>query len=218
MSSIYIISDIHGCKQELMQLYAKITFHNNGNTGRKIICVGDYIDRGPDSKGVIDFVMAAQKEDKLFEWIALMGNHEDMMLHDKYCWSTNGAFECLASYDAENPSYEKIPQEHKDWVYNLPLYHVENAVAIAHAGIPAQVNVENADPQYLLWSRELRMAPHGTYKYTVHGHTPMKNAIVDVDVAYIDTACVFGGKLCALFIPDTKDPNSEQMELLFHRD
>ena len=77
----YVVGDIHGCYDELIELYHKIDEHSNGDF--RMIFVGDYVDRGPDSKKVVDFVMKMQKRGD----IALMGNHEDMILDGDFTYA-----------------------------------------------------------------------------------------------------------------------------------
>ena len=206
---IYIISDIHGC---LAEMEAAISIIKNHNKSNKVVFVGDYIDRGPNSKGVIDRIIDLQNNDD-HEWIALMGNHEDMFLHNHWGFMNNGGKETLMSYSYSGEWQNgTVDSEHEEWIKKLPLFHEENNVAIAHAGIPEGVLCKNADPEYLLWSRALRITEHGTYAHTVHGHTPMKNAVLTKDVSYIDTGCVFGNYLTVLYIPDTITPDYEKFE------
>lgn len=221
---IYIIGDIHGEHDRLMELMDKIFDHRRSKDihDAHICFVGDYIDRGPDSKKVLYYV---ENLSKLLDVIALKGNHEDMMIkafdshHYQEMWLYNGGIQCLDSFGFKRGMSTRVPdiigEEMFNWVESLPEYFVLNNVAVAHAGIDMRhLPVEAHTSKQLLWSRQLRMDAHDIYKYTVHGHTPMKGALVDEHVAYIDTGAVFGGKLTCLFIPDTENPNHQEMEII----
>lgn len=231
-TSAYIIGDIHGCSKTLQLMLRNIVNHVHSNvSGRcELIFVGDYIDRGPDSKGVLETVK------NLVEWVpepfdnvvALAGNHEDMVrdtsLHG--IWMTNGGIQCLKSFGHDFKSRKDLKEimgeEMLTWIERLPNYYVVGDVAVAHAGIDFEdLKCSEHDTEILLWSRTLRLTPHEIYKYTVHGHTPMKDVLINEHVAYIDTGCVFSQsysenrpKLSALFIPDVNAPVHSEMQII----
>lgn len=224
---IYIIGDIHGMYEPLCDLMDKIKEHRIAHSVEdpEICFVGDYVDRGPKSKDVLQYVKTLTESYGGSEYkriTALMGNHEDMMYRAlrgsswyKSIWLSNGGAECMESFGYNNDARALVGDEMIDWVANLPRYYVLNNVAIAHAGIDYEdLLVSEHTEENLLWSRVLRMHPHEIYKYTVHGHTPMNSALVDENVAYIDTGAVFGGSLTCLYIPDTVNPNYKEMEIL----
>lgn len=222
--SAYIIGDIHGCLDKLNTLYSKISSRVDFKNS-KLIFVGDYIDRGPDSAGVIDMVMKLQSDSD--NVIALKGNHEMMLVDsdeggdDLGMFLYNGGSQTLSSYNFIENGYnineikEIVGARHFNWMKNLPTYCEYGEVAVAHAGIDMEdLLAGEHTEQQLLWSRKLRKHPHALYKFTVHGHTPMNEAFINQYVAYIDTGAVFGGKLTCLYIPDVYNPIYPEMELI----
>ncbi len=221
MTYAYVIGDIHGCLEELQNVVEQIRKHRDPLWEKgKIICVGDYIDRGPDSKGVVDFLID-QQDDPDFDWIFLRGNHEDMLLYNMQGCMMNGGVQTAQSYDitdysSESAMFNQIGAIHMQWYRDLKLFHVEGQVAICHAGFDGAFRAGEEKEHTLLWDRRIRMHEHDHYKFTVHGHTPMKNVLINEHVAYIDTGCVFDDKypLSVLFIPDTDNPVAADMEII----
>lgn len=219
MTHAYFIGDIHGELDKLKDVVAKIRKHHNPKWGKgKIITVGDYIDRGPDSFGVVGFLID-QQDDPDFDWIHLRGNHEDMLLFNLQGCFMNGGRETFASYNihdwsSETAIYNEIGNIHMKWYRSLKLYHVEGKVAVSHAGFDGAFRADEEKEHTLLWDRRIRMHEHDHYKFTVHGHTPMNRALINENCAYIDTGAVFGGPLTALFIPDTDNPDVNTMEII----
>lgn len=224
---IYVIGDVHGCLTQLHALCKQIYNHRLEDPSRSnadVIFVGDYVDRGPDSKGVIEYIKTWQTNTSDYRVIALKGNHEDMMLFDNpEGFLLNGGIQTLMSYGVDVIGLngrarvrELIGEDHYQWAKKLPIHHVVDNVAVAHAGIHPNKLCEDNTEQYLLWSRDLRKFAHDHYKFTVHGHTPMDRARITEHTAFIDTGCVFRGVLSALWIPDTVNPNVENMQLIDH--
>lgn len=139
-----------------------------------------------------------------------MINAEDNW-QDQRLWLMNGGNETLDSFKANPTNYTTLtnlvgPSLMK-WIRELPVYYEVGKVAIAHAGIDdEEFRAGEQSKEDLIWSRKLRMHAHKIYDYTIHGHTPMKAALVETHVAYIDTGAVFGGPLTALYIPDVENP------------
>lgn len=206
----YAIGDIHGMYDLLFDLANKIK--NDMDDGpHKIIYLGDYIDRGPDSAGVIDFVKG-----KFFDphkVVALLGNHEQMLLDayfdGKYgnSWYMNGAEATLNSYGGTT---QDIYFDHITWLRDRPLSHIDGKYLFVHAGINPLVSLEKQLKDELLWIREdfLRSKTDHGYK-VIHGHTPTVYWIrsTDPDVNNnrigIDTGSTISGVLTAIKIPDT---------------
>lgn len=202
-----VIGDIHGCYSELKNLITDLESNGeyNKNTD-KLVFLGDYIDRGKDSSLVIKFIRKLQKENK--NVIALMGNHEDMLLeyykNGDETWLWNGGKETLESYYG-------LGEQFKDdmrWMENLPLYHTDNNFIYVHGGIDVNKPLEKQDKDTLLWIRDEFIYNKKKYdKRVVFGHTPtiLLNKeylpiLTNADNIDIDTACVFGGSLTALII------------------
>lgn len=202
MAYTFAIGDIHGCFAELKSLLARIELARP--SGGTVVFLGDYVDRGPESKGVINLIMAGPENER-WKWIALKGNHEDMMVgaltgHDAPdMWLMNGGTTTMRSYD------RKPVKAHVDWAAALPLKYQDEHRVYAHADMDGEVPYDEQREAVLLWSRK---APHfsGDYwgKHLVHGHTPaMDNPKTIGNRTNVDSGCVFGGKLsCAVFDDD----------------
>lgn len=207
-----VIGDIHGCYNELKELIE--TLENEGKYTKgvdKLVFLGDYIDRGKDSKLVVKFVRDLQKNyDNV---VALMGNHEDMLI--KYSkgidntWTWNGSSATLKSYHGFSNQLKKDIQ----WMKNLPLYHEDKHFVYVHAGIdPYKATMREQSDYTLLWVREPFIFNSKKYhKKVIFGHTPTANLTQEwkpvqtyADNVGIDTGCVFGGALTALIIDDDK--------------
>jgi len=201
MSRTYAIGDIHGCLDKLVAMLERIEAWQSGG---KVVFLGDYVDRGPDSAGVINLLMAGPQKPG-WEWVILKGNHEDMMAsclrgdNPLEWWVGNGGMQTLASYGGE------VPEEHLRWCETLPLKHVDEHRIFVHAGVDEAVPLDEQTEQELLWSRK---PPHysGEYwgRHLVHGHTPSEqNPSIVGNRTNLDSAAVFGGKLsCAIFIDE----------------
>lgn len=209
MTYTFAIGDIHGCLARLEAMLGKI--ERSRPTGGTVVFLGDYVDRGPNSRGVIGLVMGGPRNDK-WKWVALKGNHEAMMVscirgEDPISWWLgNGGHETMSSYEfAPDPADRRIPEEHLNWAAALPEKHEDRYRIFVHAGVDETIPLEDQSSQDLLWKR---FPPHwsGTYwgKHLVHGHTPdPENPMTIGNRTNVDSACVFGGKLsCAVFADD----------------
>lgn len=146
----YAIADIHGRFDLLKKAFEAITEHavkNQISEPSKIITLGDYIDRGPESRQVIEFLKDKQDGSQLgSSLICLQGNHEAMMLETILTplmpswWVGNGGDKTLNSYGWQEPyhllAYEVIPRSHLEWLKNLPLFYEAEKQVFVHAGIP----------------------------------------------------------------------------------
>jgi serine/threonine protein phosphatase 1 len=182
MSFTYVIPDIHGRFDLLEQALALIAEHSNGARGRRVIFLGDYIDRGPQSREVVELLMKGPPE-----WICLKGNHEAMMVdaflpgHDRDLWISNGGKATLQSFFRHGRTL--VQDTHLSWLYSLPLFHEDQHRIYIHAGIPHRdVPLEDQGEAALLW---YRYPPNGDIgyngKHVVHGHTPRINGPVLLD-------------------------------------
>lgn len=204
-----VIGDVHGCYNELKELIMTLETEGEYKKGiDKLVFLGDYIDRGSDSRLVIEFIKNLQKEND--NVIALMGNHEDMLLdyldYDGENWLWNGYVSTMDSYMGHDRQF----REHVRWMRALPLYHEDEHCIYVHAGIDPYKPMEEQDKFTLLWVREKFI--YNTKKYhkkVIFGHTPTANlnegwkpVRTFADNLDIDTGCVYGGALTALIIDD----------------
>lgn len=190
----YVVGDIHGCYDELCLLLDKIYDHADGDP-RKIIFVGDYVDRGPNSKEVIEQVMRMQSRG---DAVALMGNHEDMLINGELMY----AKETLKSFHSNH-----LPKDFCDWMKALPKYYEDDTIIVAHAGVHPGLTMDDQPDTYLLWYRYARHQSANLGKHFYHGHTPTINWIEQAsDRTNVDTGCVYGGHLTAAVVGDNGSP------------
>jgi serine/threonine protein phosphatase 1 len=220
---LYAVGDCHGRLDLLCALEEEILEDAEAHPAdRKVVVyLGDYVDRGPDSSGVIDHLTAAPL--KGFESIHLLGNHEAMMLAflragaaAGLTWLINGGEETLASYGLDVAALKQepdplerlregldaqLPDSHRDFLESLKRWHREGDYLFVHAGLRPGQPLERQDPEDLIWIREpfLNSAKdHGCV--VVHGHTPAREPVEKPNRIGIDTAAVYGGALTALVL------------------
>ena len=199
---LFAVGDIHGCVDELAALI-KSAAPRRGDT---IVFVGDYIDRGPASSEVIDFMLELPRTGA--ECVFLKGNHEDMMLSflgyaGRYgdSFLLNGGAQTLESYridpDRADDAIDRIPREHVEFFRNLATSYRRPPFLFVHAGISPTRQLEEQSVEDMLWIRqEFIFYPHQIGATVVFGHTPMRAVMVDMPYKLgIDTGLVYGGKL-----------------------
>lgn len=188
----YVIGDIHGCHSELEELLNLIDEDANGEY--KIVFVGDYVDRGPDSKKVVEKVRRMQKHGH----IALMGNHEDMIISGELMY----AAETLRSYNTLQMSKDIL-----EWMSSLPKYYEDDTIIVAHAGVHPGLTMDDQPDTFLLWYRYQDWQDANLNKHFYHGHTPKLGKIETLEGrTNVDTACVYGGHLTAAIVGDDGKP------------
>jgi serine/threonine protein phosphatase 1 len=215
-SRIYAVGDIHGRLDLLLRLEEKIQADaaRSRAARRVIVYLGDYVDRGPDSQGVVEHL--AKTTLPGFERVALKGNHEDLML--KFLagepvariWFMNGGMQTLRSYGVTGlvedlPAIARaalaraVPDHHREFLGGLALNHVEGDYLFVHAGIRPGLPLARQAEADLLWIREEFLdcaADHG--KVVVHGHTITAKPERLANRIGIDTGAFMTGRLTAL--------------------
>lgn len=196
------IGDIHGCSIALSKLLRVV----EPVADDVIIPLGDYIDGGIDSRGVIDQLIDLQDRCRL---ITLLGNHEEMMLaaresaDDLERWLQFGGQATLASYGDER--LKAVPLEHWQFLEKCKLYHSTKSHFFVHANYePNKLLLKDQDRHRLLWTslRDYTPGPHYSGRIAVVGHTPQPDGIM-LDLGHlkcIDTNCWQGGWLTAFDI------------------
>jgi serine/threonine protein phosphatase 1 len=197
----FAIGDIHGCHRALLRLLDLCRDHVQGQDHR-FVFIGDYVDRGPDSRAVIATLrdLAQRAPGNV---ICLMGNHEELMLEaidsgDPTWWLNNGGGETLASYGVRDPA--SLPREEVAWIRSLDLFVDDGRRYFVHAGIDPDLPLDEQPRETLLWIRgKFHRATRDYGRLIVHGHTPTRDARPEVrpNRINIDTACVYGGVLTA---------------------
>jgi len=212
------IGDIHGCARSLRALLQKIRPHRD----RTHVFVGDYIDRGPDSKGVVEIVMDFARD---HDCVFLRGNHEKMLLDaiqsDKHTfWMINGGLETLESYGVDTPA--EIPEEHRRFFADTRLWYDTPEYLFIHAGLdPGRTireQLSSPDAEHAaLWERSHVNGPVEWEKPVIFGHTPVPEPLIEERKMAIDTGCVFPGHgygtLSALLLPEKSVISQDCLDL-----
>ena len=221
---IYAIGDIHGRADLLRELHSKIRADADGQPlYRKIIVyLGDFVDRGKDSKEVVDILIDEPLADAGFETKCLLGNHERSMLNfleDPIAgpnWVIYGGEATLLSYGVGHPRgngmddrwtlirdrlFDGIPIDHLGFFKSLEPGHIEGGYLFVHAGIRPGVPLEKQDLRDMLWIRDdflMSKADHGFC--VVHGHTVSTEPDFHPNRIGIDTGAYSSGKLTCLVL------------------
>ena len=185
------VGDIHGCLEDLKCLIAQL----GDLSDTLIVFLGDYIDRGPNSRGVLDYLI--QLKERYPHFIMLKGNHEDMLIdamESDDCgvfrlYIRNGGMETLANYGYPND----LPSaEHLAFIRGLPTSYETDEFFFAHAGIDPQRSLNDQDDQDLMWvRRQFLDSPKDFGKTIIHGHTPCEKPEILTNRINLDTGCVF---------------------------
>ena len=204
------IGDIHGCAATLDALLDRL----DPSADDHLVFVGDYIDRGPDSKAVIDRLLALRED---VPCTFLRGNHEAMMIEyfEKGAlnlWRVNGGMETLRSYAGDAMGEFEIPDAHVSFVRNTKVYHETDDFFFVHAGLRADRTIADnraeGDEQVFLWERSHLQADSFAWeKPVVCGHTPQPQPVNREKLILIDTGCVYHqrpgmGTLTAVHLPE----------------
>lgn len=220
----YAIGDIHGHLDLLQDLHARIA-QDQGGDDAPIVHVGDLVDRGPDSKGVIEYLRAGIEADK--NWVVLKGNHDrmftgflaDIKHHDEglradlsYLHYKIGGGATLASYGVKNAADRRIkpvhaeaaaavPQIHRDFLESRPTFFNRGQVMFVHAGVRPEVPLDQQTETDLLWIRGAFLEDRRDYgPLIVHGHTAIDRPRHYGNRINIDSGAAYGGPLSAVVI------------------
>ena len=227
MTVYYAIGDVHGEKAKLDQLLAYIRDDATAYAcPNKIVFVGDLIDRGHDSRAVVDTVMRLNAEAGA---IVIRGNHEELMLHAMdhdesvgiYWWATNGGDETIQSYQRANGPKDNwrhaIDPTHVTWLRGLPTMHrdEERGLVFVHGGIDPKTFPNETD-ELRMWTRSEKFFKSSRWPdrpelkdiLVVHGHTPTEDFEPDVQPRRInvDTGACFGGPLTTVVLAPNEKP------------
>ena len=200
---IYIIGDIHGCLGMLTKLMEKIDWRSDRDA---LIFLGDYIDRGENSKGVIDFILKLLKSSSRVH--CLLGNHEDIFLNflageDITTFLANGGETTLESYLIDGEIL--IPPNHITFFKSLQTWIELDDYYVVHAGLRPGVEIEGQTHEDLIWIRDsFIFSDYDFGKKVIFGHTPFTKPLVTDNKIGLDTGAVYGNRLTCLELPRMK--------------
>ncbi len=206
------ISDIHGCFKTFKRLLEKRVVLTPSD---ELYLLGDYIDRGPDSKGVLDYILNLKKKGYFVK--CLLGNHEEMLLKGvelrnwRSTWLVNGGEETLESFKAKN--IDEIPAPYFDFLESLSHYHLVDKYILVHAGLNFKKGDPLKDKDSMLWIRRWYHTLDTNWlanRVVIHGHTTTETAAIkkmhqnlkQLPILNIDAGCykvlsIDKGQLCA---------------------
>jgi serine/threonine protein phosphatase 1 len=223
---VYAVGDIHGRLDLLLRLQKLIAADAARSRSRRrvLVYIGDYIDRGPDSAGVLDLLLDRPLPG--FEIVHLLGNHEDTLLQfpDDMTvgpsWLTYGGMQTLASYFIEvspgswrderelqrlqDEVRRRVPRRHVEFMRGLTLTHVEGDYLFVHAGVRPGIPLEQQERDDLLWIRdEFLQSTEDHGRIVVHGHTISEAPDQQPNRIGIDTGAFHTGHLTCLVLDGT---------------
>jgi serine/threonine protein phosphatase 1 len=202
----YVVGDIHGCAKSFHNLVMEKLRLTKDDT---LFLLGDYIDRGPDSKSVLDFIMELQEES--YSVKPIMGNHEYMLLKslddeaEFVNWKKNGSTQTLLSFGipeeklADPASVRLIPELYINFLSGLSFFEETDDYYFVHAGLGRKIENPMDDLETLFWSRKEdynKTILRG--RILIHGHTPVSKVSIqdrifdgDGKVLNLDGGCVY---------------------------
>ncbi len=216
---VYAIGDVHGRLDLLTRMHDEIAadraFHAKD---WRVVHLGDYVDRGPESRGVIDFLIAAQRSDE--RMLSLAGNHDIGFLDflddgdPVSIFARYGGVQTAQSYgvtlnftdldlfdESKLALAQAVPESHVDFMKSLKFSVELGDFFFCHAGIRPGVALNAQDQHDLTWIREEFHSHDGLYpKVIVHGHTPVEEPELLANRVNIDTGAFYTGRLTALVI------------------
>lgn len=223
----FVIGDVHGYSHPLSNLLRQLT--EKAAPGDTLVFVGDYVDRGPDSLGVIDKVLECVNGGWNGPVVPLKGNHEELMIdamskRPRYgmdSWLQLGGYETICSYtggEVKKKWVQGVPRTHVEFLTGLRSWYEDEHAYYVHAGLSPGFYPDELDDDVLLWAREEFIKSDYVWdKVVVFGHTPQYDppttTIIDLEKLPwrplnrpekigIDTGVAYGGMLTAVILPE----------------
>jgi serine/threonine protein phosphatase 1 len=199
----YVIGDLHGELKMLEAMLDRLPLTGDDT----MVLLGDYIDRGPDARGVIERILQLREEG--LKVIALKGNHEVMYLdylrgEDRDgLFLHNGGRRTIRSYRTLRNRSGYPPADHLEFLESLPLFHETESDFFVHAGARPGVALCDQSEDDLLWIRsDFLCSSYDFGKRIIFGHTPCREPLILSDKIGIDTGATYGGMLTCFCLPD----------------
>ncbi|MGD1968516.1 MAG: metallophosphoesterase family protein [Desulfobacterales bacterium] len=205
MQRIFAVGDIHGCYEKLFALMDKLPVDMARD---QLLFIGDYIDRGPSSIEVLDYLIDLKKRSPGI--IFLKGNHEDMLQKylngsDRFTYLLNSGQQTLDAYlnNKDRSDNYPVPSAHLDFLNTLQMYYQTEDYIFVHAGLREKVPLESQQEVDMLWIRdEFIYSDYDFGRRVVFGHTPFKEPLVQPNKIGIDTGAVYGNQLTCVQLPE----------------
>lgn len=221
----YAIGDIHGHLDQLRRVHDWILHDQTTHGPAPVVHIGDLVDRGPDSQGVVEFLRSGIAAGQ--DWIVLKGNHDRMFTnylrnhtyHDprlraemSYLHPRIGGAETLASYGVKNPTdrplapvhaeaVAAVPSNHRAFLESRPTSFQRGDVIFVHAGLRPGIALQDQAEDDLVWIRhEFLDDPRDHGALVVHGHTAIDTPTHYGNRVNIDSSAAYGGPLSAVVI------------------
>lgn len=202
---LFVVGDIHGCLDMLKRMMDKIRWQPDKD---KLIFLGDYIDRGKHSKGVVDYLLSLENISSHMQ--CLIGNHEAIFLdyltgRDKRLFLINGGYTTLESYDENRDAKTKelVPPDHLKFFESLKPYLELEDYYVVHAGFRPNIPPEKQSFEDMVWIRDpFIFSAHDFGKKVIFGHTPFSEPLILENKIGLDTGAVYGNKLTCLELPE----------------
>jgi serine/threonine protein phosphatase 1 len=204
MSKTYAIADLHG-RFDLLEM-ALATIADHADRPATVVTLGDYVDRGPESRQVIERLMGGLAHEA-WRLICLKGNHEDIMwqtcrgiVPDCAWWLTNGGGATLTSYGqkvANEVDVSVVPAGHLRWIERLPLMHIDEHRIFVHAGVDPNLPLDRQRQEDLIWKiyKDREERGHGQ-RHVVHGHHQREDGpVLKKNRTNLDTFAWYTGRL-----------------------
>jgi len=209
-ANTFVIGDIHGCHGPLLDLLKQA---NPNPESDRLIFLGDYINRGPESREVLEELIRLGNHFQ--HTIFLKGNHEVMFLnfingqeHDLFF--SSGGIETLKSYGISNYWHPQprtlFPKDHINFLENLLPYWADDNFIYVHAGIEVNKHLAQQDPEWLYWASQDRFinSPTNLSRQVIFGHFAHPQPLVMRDKIGVDCGAVYGGRLACLVLPEMR--------------
>lgn len=216
----YAIADMHG-RYDLLLKASHVIQDDSAGRDHRVIVLGDFVDRGPQSREIIEWLM-------LSDWIVLQGNHEDIMLQtldnparNLKWWVRNGGGETLKSYgyqDGDGIHPLRVPQSHIDWLKSLPVYFMDRRRIFVHAGVPydqavtetkkdtMQWMLHPSDTEHYFGAEIYADEPHCSGLHIVHGHhQSATHPLLKPHRTNLDSFAWYTGRLAIGVFDETQD-------------
>jgi serine/threonine protein phosphatase 1 len=234
---VYAVGDIHGRMDLLEKLLVQIKTHaGQEKRQNSLVFLGDYVDRGPQSKDVVDYLMRMQWPG--WDIVYLRGNHDQAVLDfledaSFYrAWREFGAAETLLSYGVTPPRFDaegafakahddflrKCPESHVEFLRSLPFFHIVGDYMFVHAGVRPGIALDRQSPEDMMWIREeFLFSDLRLDKVIVHGHSPSERPVLRANRIGVDTgayatdcltAVVLEGEECTFLSTSGTQPAS----------